>query len=204
MYNVFKTVLTNKMLNTHFFIGLIEHFKYVGIFVGAFLEGPITGMITGFLIKLGYLSFVLGYLSHVIGDLAADCVYYYIGYQGQKRLLGKFKISEKSLEKAQQIKKIFYKHPCKVIIGGKLTHLFGLPVLVSIGLAKYPWFKFLFFDFVATLIKSAILISIGFYFNHLWQKTNSIVDYLGLIGIFLFIIVAIYLLIRLFMKRGAL
>lgn len=162
---------------------LINHFKYLGIFIGTFIEGPAIGMISGFLIKIGYLNVFLVYLSHVFGDLAADYLYYSLGYYSQRIFLGRFRISDNSINRAKKIEKYFRKHPSRVIILGKLTHIFGLPILLGVGFAHYSPYKFVFLDLIATLIKSAILISIGFYFGYLWEKIDNFIFYFGVLGI---------------------
>lgn len=182
-------------------VSLIERLRYLGIFMGAFIEGPAVGLFVGFLARTGALNLFWAYLAHVVGDLSADFFYYFIGYQGQKGFFKKFNISKRNLIRAERMKKFFHQHPRKIIILGKLTHIVGLPVLIGAGIAHYPWLKFLLFDFIATLIKSAILIFIGFYLTSLWMKINHVISYIGLISTFSIVIVFIYLLIKLY-NRG--
>ena len=179
-----------------FIINLVSHLTYLGIFVGTFIEGPAVGLLAGFLVKIGFLNLFLVYMVHVLGDLAADFFYYYIGRQGQKILFKKFNISDKNLVKAEKMKKLFHRHPKKIIILGKLTHITGLPVLLGIGMSYYDWRKFLFFDFWATIIKSAILIFLGYYLAEFWTKASDIISYLSLLGIILFIIIIFYFVIK--------
>jgi len=174
-------------------ISLTETLKYAGVFIGTFVEGPIIGMITGFLIKLGYLNTYLSYLVYVVADLIADHLYYGIGYYGRTRFLKKFTVSLKSLNKA---KNILYNHSNRIIVFGKLTHFLGLPILVGAGLAHYPWKKFLIFDLIATLIKSAILIFIGFYLTSIWISVDNTINYVGLISTFSITIALVYLILN--------
>ena len=164
-------------------IALISHLKYLGIFIGTFVEGPTIGLLAGFLVKIGFLNLFLVYLSHVLGDLTADFFYYFVGYHGQKKFLERINISEKNIIKAEKIKKIFHQHPQKIIILGKLTHIIGLPVLLGIGMSRYNWRKFLLFDFLATIIKSALLISVGYYLAESWTKANDFISHLSWFGL---------------------
>ncbi len=183
-------------------LSLIDHLKYLGIFFGAFIEGPTVGLIAGFFSRLHYLNFFTAYLVHVSGDFLADSIYYFIGYSGNKKMLSCFtRWFHIPLNKAEQTKAFFYKHPRKIIVIGKLTHILGLPVLIGAGMARYPWPKFLFFNFLATIVKSALLLSIGYYLADKWQKAESIFSYIGLVGIALLVLLLFYLLGRYFKNR---
>lgn len=184
-----------------FITSLIEISKYAGIFIGTFIEGPAVGMLTGSLIKLGYLNIYLSYLVYVMGDFTADCLYYAIGYHGGARFLKRFTFSSKTLEKIKKNKVFFHNHSNKIILFGKLTHFFGLPILIGAGLTHYSWKKFLIFNLIATLIKSAIVIAIGFYLTSLWMGINNTINYIGLIITFLTAIFFFYFLIKLYNQR---
>lgn len=179
-----------------FVINLIGHLTYLGLFIGTFIEGPAVGLFAGFLVKVGFLNLFLAYIVHVLGDLAADFFYYSIGYHGQKIPFKKFNISDNNLIKAEKMKKLFQRHPKKIIILGKLTHIVGLPVLLGIGMLHYDWRKFLFFDFLATLIKSAILISLGYYLAEFWTKANDIISYLSLFSTLFILIIIAYFIVK--------
>ncbi len=183
-------------MNDSQIFNLIEHLRYLGVFLGAFFEGPATGLIAGFLVKTSYLNFTLAFLTHTIGDFLADIVYFSIGYfsKGKVTKIRKFfKISD---EKSDQMTKLLKTHPNKIIVTGKLTHAFGLPVLISMGLHHYSFPKFLFFNLIATLIKSLAIIYLGYFLADAWTKAESVLTYLGLIGTILLILFAIYFLAK--------
>ncbi len=173
-------------------INLINHLTYLGIFIGTFIEGPTVGLLAGFLARIGFLNLFLVYVVHVLGDLTADFFYYFIGYQSQKKLFKRINISKKNIIRAEKIKKLFHQHPKKIIILGKLTHISGLPVLLGVGMSHYNWRKFLLFDFLATIIKSAILISAGYYLAEFWTKANDFVSCLSWFGLLFLLIIIIY------------
>lgn len=168
---------------TPFLFAIVNHLKYFGIFLGALIEGPAVGLITGLLVKLKVVNLLLAYLMHVSGDFVADCFYYLVGYHGGKKFLphalGFLKFS---LEDAEKAKRILHRHPKKIIILGKITHVLGFPILIGMGLAHYPWYKFILFNLIATLIKSAILVFLGYYFASLWMNINNIFSLIALFG----------------------
>jgi len=177
-------------------INLIEQLKYIGIFIGTFVEGPAVGLFAGFLSRMGFVNIILAYIVHVTADLSADFFYYFSAYKGKKRFFNKFNFSEKNIVRAEKIQKLFYTHPTKIIILGKLTHIIGLPILLGAGMMHYSWRRFLLFDLAATLIKSLILLSLGYYLAEFWTKANDVISYASwFIALFIAIII-IYFIIK--------
>lgn len=183
------------------FYNFIVSFKYVAIFIGTFIEGPTVGLIVGFLSRVHYINLTLGYFSHVAGDLAADLVYYTIGYFGGVRIVPRMaRILRFSVKDVENIEESFDKHSKRVIILGKVTHVIGLPILIAAGGVRYKWYKFILFDLIATLIKSAILIFIGYHFGSLWEKADNIIFIFSGVGLIIIIGQVSILLIRRFIK----
>jgi membrane protein DedA with SNARE-associated domain len=57
-----------------------------------------------------------------------------------------------------------------VLVGGKLTHFAGAPVLAAAGLARVGYGCFLFWNLAATVPKSAALMAAGYLFG--WQAVR--------------------------------
>ncbi|WP_456324852.1 DedA family protein [Desulfonauticus submarinus] len=196
--NLFQIKMEN------FLILIINQLKYIGIFFGAFIEGPITGFLAGVLVRKNIICFFGAYLAHLLGDFSADLIYYFSGYFSSRVFFKKLsKFLKISLNDIERVKNKFLEHPKKIIIFGKLTHFLGLPVLISAGLSKYSWKKFLFLNLVATALKSFILISLGWYFMDQWEKAKSIFSYLNLIGAAILILLGSYLLLKYIRKKYA-
>ena len=161
----------------------ILSFKYIAIFIGSFLEGPTVALLTGFFARMHYINLFYGYSAHVLGDMSADMFYYAIGYFGGVTFLPKLaRMLRYSLTDVEGIEKSFKKHSKKLIILGKLTHVVGFPVLIAAGMSKYSWYRFLAFDLIATLIKAAILVFIGYNFGGYWEKVNNVLIIGGVAG----------------------
>jgi len=175
----------------------IEHLKYIAIFLGTFVEGPVVGLLVGFFVRINHIQLVYGYLAHVLGDLSADMMYFFIGYLGGKKILPKIAALLKfKPEESKKAGVLFKKHSYKIIIFGKISHVFGFPILIGMGLSRYSWVKFFIFDLIATLIKSAMLISLGYYFGSLWKQIDSLLAYIAMAGGLLAAIWVLYYLIR--------
>ncbi len=180
---------------------LIINFKYIAIFIGSFIEGPTVGLIVGFLARVHYIHLTIGYLAHVSGDWLADMMYYTIGYFGGAAIVPKMaKIFKFSVQEVEGLEESFKTHSKKLIMVGKITHVIGFPILIAAGVIRYSWRDFLFLDLVATFIKGAILVFIGFYFGGLWEKVNNVLLVAGGIGLLIIITQVSFILIRRFLK----
>jgi membrane protein DedA with SNARE-associated domain len=175
---------------------LIE-LRYVAIFIGTFIEGPTVGLLAGVFSKLGYLSLVTAYIVHVLGDLSADFFFYSVGYFGGRKALPKVaKFLQFSVEETEKAEHIFHRNGKKFIVIGKITHVVGFPILIAAGIARYPFFKFALFDLIATIIKSAGLLALGYFFGNFWQKINNVFLDVTLASILIIILPFIYFVFR--------
>ena len=178
-------------------INHLVELKYLAVFIGTFLEGPTIGLLVGVFAKLGYFTLPLGYLVHVLGDLSADFFYYSVGYFGGHRALPKVARCLKfSVEETDKMEHLFRRNGKKFIVIGKITHVVGFPILIAAGLARYPFWKFVVFDLFATLIKSGILLALGYFFGNFWEKINTVFLDISLAGIIVIVIPFVYFVFR--------
>lgn len=161
---------------------LLLHYKYLALFFLAIVEGPIVTVIAGFLSSTHVLNFLLVYIVIIFGDLAGDAIYYLIGYKGRSGLLSRWgKYLGVDIKSVESLEEKFQSHSGKILILGKLSHGIGGAVLLAAGLARYSFWRFIFYNGVATLIKSLGLLFIGFYFGKSLTVINS---YLGKVAVF--------------------
>lgn len=180
---------------------LIISFKYVAIYLGSFIEGPTVGLIVGFLARVKYINLYWGYSAHVLGDISADMLYFAIGYFGGMKIVPKFaRLLKYSVAEIESIEEAFKKHSVKLIIVGKITHVIGFPILIAAGITRYKWYRFLLFDFVATLIKAAVLVFIGYHFGGLWEKVDNALFIIGGLGALIIVAQGLYFIIRRLIK----
>ncbi len=162
----------------------LTSYKYVALFPLAVIEGPIITVITGFFSSLGYINFFLAYVVIVSGDLAGDVIYYLAGRFGGRKFVDKWGkylgIGENQIE---SLEKQFAKRGSKLLFIGKMSHGVGGAFLVAAGMIKMPFDKFLSANFLATLLKSAILLLIGYYFGHAFAAINSYLEKISVISL---------------------
>lgn len=181
----------------------LEHYKYFAIFPLAFIEGPIITIIAGFLSSLGYINIFFAYLVIIAGDLTSDFLYYFLGNKGGIKFVGKWGrylgIAEQHVE---SLEKYFDKHGGKMLFLGKISHGIGTAFLVAAGLAKMPFIKFLFYNSLATFLKSFALILIGFYFGYAFATINSYLEKIAVLSVAITITFLIAYLLYFYKKKG--
>ncbi len=172
-------------------------YGYLILFPLIVVEGPIVSITAGFLSSINILNIFIVYPVVVMADLIGDIFYYSIGRWGGKRFLHKygkfFRLNERIIDKLEAH---FKKHTKKTIIIGKISHAFGAPILVSAGIARVRIYEIFWSNFVVTIPKYLILLSIGYYFGQAYVSFDKYLDYLSLvivvIGIIALLIYYIY------------
>jgi membrane protein DedA with SNARE-associated domain len=157
---------------------LLSGYTYVFLFPAAVIEGPIVTVLAGFLSSLGYLSFWVAYGVILLGDLVGDSILYGLGYYGRKKLVDRWgRLLRITNGRIETLEHHFEKHAGKTLTIGKLSHGIGAVVLLTAGMAKVPFSRFIWYNLIATLPKSLILLLIGFYFGSAYTKINTYLNY---------------------------
>lgn len=165
------------------------HFKYLVIFPIAVIEGPIITIITGFLISLSYLNFWVAFVVVFLADLLGDMLWYSLGRFGRDPIFRRYgRFVGITSERLKRVENHFYSNPIRTFLLAKFAHGLGSIVWVSAGVSKVSYKKILFINFFSTVLKSLILILIGYYFGRAYVKLNV---YLNLLGLALIIILIV-------------
>lgn len=148
------------------------------IFLAVVVEGPLVTMAVGLLLTQKFLNPFIAYTIILTAELLSDTLYYSLGRWGKKKVAARFlKQGKQSPERPDRLKKIFAKHPGKTLFIGKMTHLAGVPTLISAGMAQVPFWLFMFFETLATVPKSFILLLVGFYIGQSITTINTYATY---------------------------
>jgi membrane protein DedA with SNARE-associated domain len=167
------------------------------------VEGPIISVISGFLAYLGYLNIFVLYPLLVLGDLIGDSLYYSIGKYFSKLVWIK-KIATRlgySEEKEEFIKNHFKKHAIKTLFIAKISHGLGIPVQISAGIAKVKFFKYVSVELVATMIKTLVLLVVGFYLGDSYMKINGYLHFFAFALVALAVLVILYFILNKYAKN---
>lgn len=159
-------------------VTLLLQYKYYLLFPIAVIEGPIIGVIAGFLVSLGQMNFFAAWAILIIGDAAGDAILYAIGRAGGKKMLPKYgKYLGATADRVQKLEKAFAAHGIKILLFGKWSQVFGFAVLTSAGAVRQRFGRFMLVNSLATIPKSLILVLIGVYFGKAYEHINSYLTY---------------------------
>lgn len=153
-------------------IHALIYFKYILIFIGAFVEGPILIIACGFMYHLGFFKLPPLYLALVFGDLLGDVAWYYLGYFFAERFIIKYgKFFGLTLETFEKVKSIFYRHHRKIMMLSKLTMGFGLSIYILMvsGASHVKMKTFLIINTIGEFFFVAMLMYLGYSFGKLYN-----------------------------------
>jgi membrane protein DedA with SNARE-associated domain len=147
-------------------LSLLSAHPYLLLFPLVLVEGPLATICAGFLISVGVMSWPLAYLLAVTADLTGDSLYYVLGRSGRRprvhRHLARLGLTGRRRAK---LERALRKDLPRTLVGAKIADVAAIPALVATGLAKVGYGRFLVWDSVATLPKTAALMILGFFFG---------------------------------------
>lgn len=154
----------------------LAEYRYWLIFALTIIEGPVIMTFGGFLLKLGYFSFWPLYLVLMLGDLAADALWYGVGYWGGHpfvRRYGRwFSISDAAVAKMENA---FHDHQGKILFLSKITMGFGfaLAILVAAGTTRVPFRRYISLNAAGQVLWTGLLMGLGYFFGNLYLVVNE-------------------------------
>jgi|GEM_PF-576635 len=147
-------------------VSLFLTYKYLALFPIAVLEGPIIAIVSGSLASTGHLNFLAAYILIVTGDLTGDTFYYLLGRFGRKSILKRWgRYVGLTEDRLQSVDRHYLKHAAKTLIIGKLVFSFEIPVIISAGLARFSFVRFITYMTISALPKTLFLMLIGAIFG---------------------------------------
>jgi membrane protein DedA with SNARE-associated domain len=176
-------------------------YRYFVLFPITLFEGPIITVIAGYFSSLNFFNFYVAYGVVVLGDTIGDLLYYAAGRWGRWRFLGKWgKLIDVEENRVAKMEKYFGRHAGKTLFFGKFGYGVVGTMLFASGMANVSLSRFLIFTFPATLIKSMLLLLVGFYFGYAYKQIALYLDYTSYIMIG---IAVLLLLIYFYFQRRA-
>lgn len=176
-------------------LGYLIAYRYILIIPLTIVEGPIVMVLCGFLLHLGTFDLIPLYLALTFADLIGDITWYSVGrFWGIPFIqrFGKFfSITEKTLQKTSDL---FHNHHNKILFISKITMGFGfaLVTLITAGIAKVPFKKYLVFNVAGQLIWTAALLGVGYIFGNVYTSIDKGFRGVAFVAFAIIVIIAIY------------
>lgn len=183
--------------SAHFLAWLLQY-KYWALFPLMVVGGPVVQVLSGSLVAAKILNFLITFLIVLAADLTGDSIYYVIGRFGGLKFIRRYgQYFGLDANRVTAIENHFSNHGGRTLILGKITQAFGAIVLVSAGVAKMPYLQFLFYNLVATVLKSLFLLLVGYYFLAIYLRLHQYSIWATLIFIILTLLgILVYYMLR--------
>lgn len=185
-------------------VSLLTNYKYLILVPLAAFEGPIVALAVGFLVHMGKLSFFPAYIIMLFGDIIPDSIYYYIGYSGlnakwTQKVLNRSSFFQKHFD---VVHRLWNEHTWATMFFGKLAYGMALPFLISAGMVKMPYKKFITRAIPITLFQYGTLMFIGYSSGGLYTAAIKYVHAAYyILAILVLIIATIYFFVSKYAKR---
>ena len=152
-------------------LAFASQFKYLLLFIGTIVEGPILMVASGFFLHTGVFSLVPLFLTFVAGDLVGDVGWYCVGrYFAEPILRRHGRFLNVTPERFERMKILFNRHHEKILLISKITLGFGMALvtLIVAGATRVPFRVYMFLNLLGELILVAVLLFIGYFFGGLY------------------------------------
>jgi membrane protein DedA with SNARE-associated domain len=172
--------------------------KYVLLGLGTFFEGSAAMMAGGYLLRLGVVTLLPLYITLIIADIAADIVWYAIGYYGARTFVNKWgsyvQVTPQILD---VLTEKFKKHDTRILIISKLTMGFGFAVgiLITAGMVRVPFLKYMTITTLGSFVWVLFLIGMGYLLGNvlstipvIYQIVFAIVAIFGFLGLYRYLV----------------
>lgn len=171
-------------------ISLFESFA----FVGSFIPGSTTVVVSGFLAAQGYLDWGDLIIFSSIGAILGDIFSYWLGTKG----LNYFKDENKYLKRAhlERGEAFFKKHGNKSVFLGRFIAPIRSIVPFVAGLSKMDKKAFLFWNILSGIIWAAAHVLVGYFFGEAWRQIETWYTRIGMGVLVLMLIGIVIYLIR--------
>jgi membrane protein DedA with SNARE-associated domain len=129
----------------------------------AVIEGPFVTVLTGFLSAQGYFDWYWALPLLVGGDVIGDVICYWVGRTGRAPLAGFGRRLGLGRVMSRELERDLTGNAARMLVVGKWTHSLGCVVLIGSGMLRLPLAGFIVVNLLATLPKSALLFSFGYF-----------------------------------------
>jgi membrane protein DedA with SNARE-associated domain len=161
------------------------------------IEGPLSTLLGAAAASVGWMHPQLVFVAAGIGNLAADSLWYLLGYSGRiewvvrhGRWLG---VRQRHLDRLRDV--IITQAP-KILFVAKVTAVFIIPSLIAAGLARVRWRRWFPPLVAGEIIWTGGLVAIGYYATSMIKRVQGNMKYLAAVGAVVFFVVLVWLVRR--------
>lgn len=145
---------------------IISHYGIAILVPIAVIEGPIVTIVAAYFASQGLLSLWEVIVCVIAADLVGDCLLYGLGMYLIEKLPQQLRASlGVTPDRLASVVQSFENYGARILVFAKLTHAAGFPVLIAAGTSHMPIQRFILANFAATVPKSLVFVTIGYFFG---------------------------------------
>jgi membrane protein DedA with SNARE-associated domain len=140
---------------------------YLGLAIGAFLEGEVIVIVAGLLAHAGYLSIVPVIAVAMVATFIGDQFFFYVGQNRAEKALSHFPGLRRRVDRAVGL---VSKHQNKVMATFRFLYGLRIATLIALGMSGVPRKKFVLWNIFNSVIWSSLFSLGGYYFGTAFEK----------------------------------
>ncbi|QXW26763.1 DedA family protein [Acinetobacter johnsonii] len=189
---------------TEWILSIMEQLGYLGIALLMFLDNvipPIPSEIimpsAGYAASQGKLLLSGVIIAGCIGSLIAAALLYWIGYQFNHDAIFRFtdRYGKYLFIKSEDIQKSllwFEKYGHRIVFFGRMVPAVRSLISIPAGMSRMPFWKFMFYSALGTIIWTTFLACVGFYFGENQALMHEIFSRVGYVIIMIVVLVLLW------------
>ncbi|MCW8038845.1 MULTISPECIES: DedA family protein [Acinetobacter] len=189
---------------TEWILSIMEQLGYLGIALLMFLDNvipPIPSEIimpsAGYTASQGKLLLSGVIIAGCIGSLIAAALLYWIGYQFNHDAIFRFtdRYGKYLFIKSEDIQKSllwFEKYGHRIVFFGRMMPAVRSLISIPAGMSRMPFWKFMFYSALGTIIWTTFLACVGFYFGENQALMHEIFSRVGYVIIMIVVLVLLW------------
>ena len=204
---------TNSMNLQDWVLSIMEQLGYLGIAFLMFLDNvfpPIPSEIimpsAGYSASLGQHTLLGVIIAGCIGSLLAAAVLYWVGYKFKHETIFRFvdQYGKYFFTTTDDVKKAliwFEKHGHRIVFFGRMIPAMRSIISIPAGMCRMPFWKFMLFSSLGTIIWTTFLACVGFFFGENQALMTKIFSQASYIILVIVLVVLIFILYRKYQQK---
>lgn len=198
---------------TEWILSIMEQLGYWGIALLMFLDNvfpPIPSEIimpsAGYSASQGQLLLSGVIVAGCIGSLLAAALLYWIGYQFKPEHIFKWldRYGKYLFIKARDVEKSlhwFEQYGHRIVFFGRMIPAVRSLISIPAGMSRMPFWKFMFFSGLGTMIWTTFLAMVGYYFGENQALMHQIFSQVGSVILVIVTVIIAWLLYRRYLRK---
>jgi membrane protein DedA with SNARE-associated domain len=198
---------------TEWIISIMEKLGYLGIALLMFLDNifpPVPSEIimpsAGYSASRGELLLIGVIIAGCIGSLVAAAVLYWIGYKFNHETIFRFvdRYGKYFFIQSSDVKTAldwFEHYGHRIVFFGRMVPAVRSLISIPAGMSRMPFWKFMFYSSLGTIIWTSFLACVGFYFGENQALMHQIFSQVGYVMLGIALLIMLWIFYRRYQRK---